>query len=81
MKVNTTAGWKMILTSRNEGAGLHADPSCFPFRPKILTPEESWKLCESIAFPRREITGTFIYKNHMNPLRAFLCIQYTSLAI
>nr|VDD06052.1 unnamed protein product [Brassica oleracea] len=49
-------GWKMILTSRNEGAGLHADPSCFPFRPKILTPEESWKLCESIAFPRREIT-------------------------
>ncbi|KAL0666623.1 hypothetical protein Bca4012_029327 [Brassica carinata] len=49
-------GWKMILTSRNEGVGLHADPSCFPFRPKILTPEESWKLCESIAFPRREIT-------------------------
>ncbi|XP_013633813.1 PREDICTED: disease resistance protein RPP8-like [Brassica oleracea var. oleracea] len=49
-------GWKMILTSRNEGVGLHADPACFPFRPKILTPEESWKLCESIAFPRREIT-------------------------
>uniref|UniRef100_M4CM36 Disease resistance protein n=1 Tax=Brassica campestris TaxID=3711 RepID=M4CM36_BRACM len=49
-------GWKMILTSRNEGVGLHADPSCFPFRPKILTPEESWMLCESIAFPRREIT-------------------------
>ncbi|CAN6832412.1 unnamed protein product [Brassica oleracea] len=56
MKVNTTAGWKMILTSRNEGVGLHADPSCFPFRPKILTPEESWKLCESIAFHRRDIT-------------------------
>ncbi|WZZ49200.1 hypothetical protein YC2023_049307 [Brassica napus] len=49
-------GWKMILTSRNEGVGLHADPSCFPFRPKILTHEESWKLCESIAFLRREIT-------------------------
>ncbi|CAF2095183.1 unnamed protein product [Brassica napus] len=48
--------WKMILTSRNEGVGLHADPTCFPFRPKIFTPEESWKLCESIAFPRREIT-------------------------
>ncbi|WZZ49207.1 hypothetical protein YC2023_049314 [Brassica napus] len=56
MKVNTTAGWKMILTSRNEGVGLHADPSCFPFRPKILTHEESWKLCESIAFLGREIT-------------------------
>ncbi|KAL0666618.1 hypothetical protein Bca4012_029322 [Brassica carinata] len=49
-------GWKMILTSRNEGVGLHADPACFPFRPKTLSPEESWKLCESIAFPRREIT-------------------------
>ncbi|KAF2602504.1 hypothetical protein F2Q70_00024986 [Brassica cretica] len=55
-------GWKMILTSRNEGVGLHADPSCFPFRPKILTPEESWKLCESIAFPRREITVTAQWK-------------------
>uniref|UniRef100_M4CM40 Disease resistance protein n=1 Tax=Brassica campestris TaxID=3711 RepID=M4CM40_BRACM len=50
-------GWKMILTSRDEGVGLHADPTCFPFRPKPLTPEESWKLCESIAFPRKEITG------------------------
>ncbi|XP_033147318.1 probable disease resistance RPP8-like protein 4 [Brassica rapa] len=49
-------GWKMILTSRDEGVGFHADPTCFPFRPKILTPEESWMLCESIAFPRREIT-------------------------
>ncbi|CAN6832392.1 unnamed protein product [Brassica oleracea] len=48
--------WKMILTSRNEGVGLHADPACFPFRPKTLSPEESWKLCESIAFPGREIT-------------------------
>uniref|UniRef100_M4FIG2 Disease resistance protein n=1 Tax=Brassica campestris TaxID=3711 RepID=M4FIG2_BRACM len=53
-------GWKMILTSRDEGVGFHADPTCFPFRPKILTPEESWMLCESIAFPRREITGTSI---------------------
>ncbi|CAN6832386.1 unnamed protein product [Brassica oleracea] len=55
-RANTIAGWKMILTSRDEGVGLHADPTCFPFRPKTLTPEESWKLCESIAFPRREIT-------------------------
>ncbi|KAF8101775.1 hypothetical protein N665_0201s0094 [Sinapis alba] len=50
------AGWKMILTTRDEDVGLHANPTCFPFRPKFLTPEESWKLCESIAFPRREIT-------------------------
>ncbi|CAF2095178.1 unnamed protein product [Brassica napus] len=49
-------GWKMILTSRDESVGFHADRTCFPFRPKTLTPEESWKLCESIAFPRREIT-------------------------
>ncbi|RID61713.1 hypothetical protein BRARA_E00843, partial [Brassica rapa] len=49
-------GWKMILTSRDESVGFHADRTCFPFRPKILTPEESWKLCEGIVFPRREIT-------------------------
>ncbi|XP_033147307.1 probable disease resistance RPP8-like protein 2 [Brassica rapa] len=49
-------GWKMILTSRDEGVGFHANPTCFPFRPKTLTHEESWKLCESIAFPRKEIT-------------------------
>ncbi|CAN6995886.1 unnamed protein product, partial [Brassica rapa subsp. trilocularis] len=53
---NTIAGWKMILTSRDESVGFHADRTCFPFRPKILTPEESWKLCEGIVFPRREIT-------------------------
>ncbi|CAG7874446.1 unnamed protein product [Brassica rapa] len=53
---NTIAGWKMILTSRDEGVGLHVNPKSFLFKPKILTPEESWKLCESIAFSRREIT-------------------------
>ena len=57
MKGNTIAGWKMILTSRDEGVGLHVNPKSFLFKPKILTPEESWKLCESIAFPRKEITG------------------------
>ncbi|CAG7874438.1 unnamed protein product [Brassica rapa] len=56
MKRSTIAGWKMILTSRDERVGYHADPTCFPFRAKTLTHEESWKLCESIAFPRREIT-------------------------
>uniref|UniRef100_M4FIB2 Disease resistance protein n=1 Tax=Brassica campestris TaxID=3711 RepID=M4FIB2_BRACM len=49
-------GWKMILTPRDESVGFYADRTCFPFRPKTLTPEESWKLCESIAFPRRDIT-------------------------
>ncbi|ESQ37041.1 hypothetical protein EUTSA_v10002442mg [Eutrema salsugineum] len=49
-------GWKMILTSRNEGVGLHADPTCFAFRSRILTPEESWKLCESIVFPKKDET-------------------------
>ncbi|XP_019098923.1 PREDICTED: probable disease resistance RPP8-like protein 2 isoform X1 [Camelina sativa] len=52
------SGLKMLVTSRNEGVGLHADPTCFAFRPKILTPEESWKLCKRIVFPRRDETGT-----------------------
>lgn len=49
-------GWKMILTSRNEGVGLHADPACFAFTPKILTHEESWKLCAGIALSRIDKT-------------------------
>ncbi|KAL1198818.1 Disease resistance protein RPP8 [Cardamine amara subsp. amara] len=49
-------GWKMLLTSRNAGVGLHADPACFPFRPRTLTPEQSWKLCERNAFPRTDET-------------------------
>ncbi|CAF2089614.1 unnamed protein product [Brassica napus] len=49
-----SAGWKMILTSRHEGVGLHADPTRFAFTPKILTPEESWKLCERIALSRSD---------------------------
>ncbi|CAA7023682.1 unnamed protein product [Microthlaspi erraticum] len=47
---------KMIITSRNEGVGSHADPTCFPFKPRILTSEESWKLCESIVFRNRHET-------------------------
>ncbi|XP_010449855.1 PREDICTED: probable disease resistance RPP8-like protein 2 [Camelina sativa] len=46
-------GWKMLLTSRNESVGLHADPTCFSFRPKTLTLEQSWTLCQRLAFPRR----------------------------
>ncbi|KAF8105615.1 hypothetical protein N665_0157s0183 [Sinapis alba] len=53
--------WKMILTSRN-GVGLHADPTCFAFTPTILTPEESWKLCERIALSRRDKTEFSGYK-------------------
>ncbi|CAD5333845.1 unnamed protein product [Arabidopsis thaliana] len=49
-------GWKMLLTSRNEGVGIHADPTCVTFRARILSPEESWKLCERIVFPRRDET-------------------------
>nr|ABW24171.1 LOV1-like protein [Olimarabidopsis cabulica] len=49
-------GWKMLITSRNEGVGLHADPTCFSFRPRLLTPLESWKLCEKIVFHRRDET-------------------------
>uniref|UniRef100_A0A1J3GLL3 Putative disease resistance RPP8-like protein 2 n=1 Tax=Noccaea caerulescens TaxID=107243 RepID=A0A1J3GLL3_NOCCA len=49
-------GSKMIITSRNEGVGLHADPTCFAFRPRILTPEESWKLCVSIVVRNRHET-------------------------
>ncbi|CAH8255521.1 unnamed protein product [Arabidopsis lyrata] len=49
-------GWKMLITSRNEGLGLHADPTCFAFRPRSLTPEESWKLFERIVSSRRDET-------------------------
>jgi hypothetical protein len=48
----------MLLTSRNEGVGIHADPKSFGFKTRILTPEESWKLCEKIVFHRRDETGT-----------------------
>ena len=57
---NIFAGWKMLLTSRNEGVGIHADPTCLTFRASILNPEESWKLCERIVFPRRDETGTYL---------------------
>lgn len=51
-------GWRMLLTSRDEGVGLHADPTSLAFRPRILTPEESWKLCERIVFPWRDQNGS-----------------------
>ncbi|XP_020871446.1 disease resistance protein RPH8A [Arabidopsis lyrata subsp. lyrata] len=50
-------GWKMLLTSRNEGVGIHVDPTCFTFKARILNPNESWKLCERIVFSRRDETA------------------------
>ncbi|KAL1198859.1 Disease resistance protein RPP8 [Cardamine amara subsp. amara] len=47
---------KMLLTSRNEEVGLCADPTCFSFKPRSLTPEQSWKLCQRIVFPMTDET-------------------------
>ncbi|KAL1209841.1 putative disease resistance protein [Cardamine amara subsp. amara] len=52
-------GWKVLLTSRNEGVGLRADPTCFTFKPDCLTPEESWTLFQRIAFPRENSTSVY----------------------
>ncbi|KAL0693686.1 hypothetical protein Bca4012_060866 [Brassica carinata] len=49
-------GWKVILTSRNEGVALHADPKCVTFKPDYLTCEDSWNLFKRIAFPMRDTT-------------------------
>ncbi|KAF3487293.1 hypothetical protein F2Q69_00056016 [Brassica cretica] len=80
--------WKMILTSRDEGVGLHADPTCFAFTPKILTPEESWELCEQIALSRRDKTDDnkqdsvyrVLYLSYedlpMHLKHCFLCLAY-----
>ncbi|CAF2144704.1 unnamed protein product, partial [Brassica napus] len=47
-------GWKVLLTSRNEEVGLHADRQCVNFKPECLTFEESWDLLQRIAFPIKE---------------------------
>ncbi|KAL0693670.1 hypothetical protein Bca4012_060850 [Brassica carinata] len=47
-------GCKVLLTSRNEGWALHADPKCVTFRPKCLTFEESWDLFQRITFPMKD---------------------------
>ncbi|XP_010482114.1 PREDICTED: disease resistance protein RPP8-like isoform X2 [Camelina sativa] len=49
-------GWKMLLTSRNEGVGLHVDPTCLAFKVRTLNPKESWKLCERIVFSTKDET-------------------------
>ncbi|KAL1218252.1 putative disease resistance protein [Cardamine amara subsp. amara] len=50
-------GWKVLLTSRNEGVGLRADPTCFTFKPDCLSPEESWTLFQRIAIPGENSTA------------------------
>ncbi|CAH8256471.1 unnamed protein product [Arabidopsis lyrata] len=47
-------GWKVLLTSRNEGVALRADPNCFTFKPSCLTLKESWTIFQRIAFPREK---------------------------
>ena len=46
------AGWKVLLTSRNDA--IH--PHCVPFKPPVLTPDECWKLLQMIAFPKNDTT-------------------------
>ncbi|XP_024015670.1 probable disease resistance protein At1g59620 [Eutrema salsugineum] len=47
-------GWKVLLTTRNEGVALRAHPKCFTFKPDCLTLEECWKIFRRIAFPRKD---------------------------
>lgn len=53
---STFAGSKILLTSRNEGVGLHPDLESVIFRPRFLTHEESWEFFNKIAlFERNDI--------------------------
>lgn len=53
------AGWKVLLTSRNDD--VH--PQCLPFKPEGLTLDECWKLIQMIAFPKSDTTGYIIDKD------------------
>ncbi|WZZ37027.1 hypothetical protein YC2023_020428 [Brassica napus] len=55
--------WKVLLTSRNEEVGLHADRQCVNFKPECLTFEESWDLFQRIAFPIKDTTEFKIEKD------------------
>ncbi|CAG7895923.1 unnamed protein product [Brassica rapa] len=59
-KYECVAGWKVLLTSRNEEVGLHADRQCVNFKPECLTFEESWDLFQRIAFPIKDTAGKFL---------------------
>lgn len=54
------SGWKILITSRNEGVALRADPRCIIFKPECLSPEESWTLFQRIAFPMKDTAGKFL---------------------
>lgn len=43
---------KILLTTRKKDVCAHIDPTCFPFEPRCLDAEESWKLLHKKAFPR-----------------------------
>ncbi|VVB16805.1 unnamed protein product [Arabis nemorensis] len=47
------SGSKILLTSRNEGVGLHPDTRRVVFRPRCLTHEESWEVFGKIALTER----------------------------
>ncbi|XP_056850486.1 probable disease resistance protein At1g59620 [Raphanus sativus] len=47
-------GWKILLTTRNEGVALHADRHCVTFKPECLNFEDSWDLFQMIAFPMED---------------------------
>ncbi|WZZ37023.1 hypothetical protein YC2023_020424 [Brassica napus] len=56
-------GWKVLLTSRNEEVGLHADRQCVNFKPECLTFEESSDLFQRIAFPIKDTAEFKIEKD------------------
>ena len=60
------AGWKVLLTSRNEEVALHADKHCVTFKPECLTFEESWDLFQRIAFPIKDTAGMFSKAAYMD---------------
>ncbi|KAH0900098.1 hypothetical protein HID58_049666, partial [Brassica napus] len=60
-------GWKVLLTSRNEEVGLHADRQCVNFKPECLTFEDSWDLFQRIAFPIKD-TAEFKIEEDMKEI-------------
>jgi predicted AAA+ superfamily ATPase len=51
------AGWKVLLTSRNDA--IH--PHCVTFKPELLTHDECWKLLQRIAFSKQKTITGLIY--------------------
>jgi len=53
------AGWKVLLTSRNESVAMRRNTSYINFKPECLTTEDSWTLFQRIALPMKDAAGTF----------------------